>query len=174
MNGPARVGPERKREPMPGKKLILSFVAVVALMGAVPAFAADAEQERYAEAAEPICKQNKPQEEKLKGARALVKNGKLDAASRLFTNAAKALKRTRAQLLQIPKPPADAAQLTKWLGYMKTEVQLFEAVARKLANGETTSANRMVIRLVSTAKQANNQVLDFEFRYCRVDPSKFI
>lgn len=159
---------------MPGKKLVLSFVAVLVLLGAVPALAADAEQKLYAEAAEPICKQNKPQEEKLRGAKELVKNGKLDAASKLFSNAAKALKRTRAQLLQIPKPPAYATRLTKWLGYMKTEVQLFEVVARKLAADEATSANRMVVRLVSTARQANNQVLDFEFRYCRTDPSKFI
>jgi hypothetical protein len=159
---------------MPGKKLVLSFVAVVVLMGAVPALALDAEQERYVEAAEPICKKNKPQEEKLKGAKALVENGKLDAASKLFSNAARALKRTRTQLLQIPKPLADAARLTKWLGYMKTEVQLFEVVARKLANGESTRAQKMVIRLISTARQANNQVSDFEFRYCRVDPAKFV
>jgi len=159
---------------MPGKKLVLSFVAVLVLLGAVPALAADAEQERYVEAAEPICKQNKPQEEKLRGAKALVKNGKLDAASKLFSNAAKALKRTHAKLVQIPKPPAYAARLTKWLGYIKTEVQLFEVVARKLAKGEASSANRMVVRLVSTARQANNQVLDFEFRYCRSEPSKFI
>ena len=158
---------------MPGKRLVLLFAAVIALVGAVPALALDSEQERYVEAAEPICKKNKSQEEKLKGARELVENGKLDAASKLFFNAAKALKRTRAGLLQIPKPPAYATRLTKWLQYMKTEVQLFEVVARKLAAGEANRAQRMVARLVSTARQANNQVLDFEFRYCRVDPSKF-
>ena len=37
-----------------------------------------------------------------------------------------------------------------------------------------TAAQKMVVRLVSTAKQANNQVLDYEFRYCRFQPSKFI
>jgi hypothetical protein len=159
---------------MPGKKLILSFVAAVVLVGAVPALAADAEQQRYVDAVEPICKQNKPQEEKLKGAKAMVKNGKLDAASTLFSNAAKALKRTRTKLLQVPKPAADAARLTKWLGYVKTEVTLFEAVARKLANGEATAAQTMVVRLINNAKQANNQVLDYEFDYCRFETSKFV
>ncbi|HWO47877.1 MAG TPA: hypothetical protein VNM41_07425, partial [Solirubrobacterales bacterium] len=65
-------------------------------------------------------------------------------------------------------------RLTKWLGYVKTEVQLFEAIARKLANEEETSAQKMVVRLISTSKQANNQVLDYEFRYCRQQQSKFL
>lgn len=160
---------------MPGKKLILSFVAATVLLGAVPSMAAEATRESYVAAVEPICKANTEANEKiLKGVRAKVKSGKLDAASRQFFAAARALKRTRAELLKVPQPPADAARLTKWLGYVKTEVQLFEAVGRKLANGESTSAQKMVVRLVSNARQANNQVLDFEFRYCRFQPSKFI
>jgi hypothetical protein len=160
---------------MPGKKLILSFVAVLVMLGAVPSMAAEADRTEYVEAVEPICKANTEANEKiLKGVRAEVKAGKLDSASKKFFAAARALKRTRAQLVAVPKPPADAARLTKWLGYVKTEVQLFEAVGRKLAKGESTSAQKMVVRLVSNARQANNQVLDFEFRYCRFQPSKFI
>jgi hypothetical protein len=74
----------------------------------------------------------------------------------------------------VPKPPADATRLTKWLGYVKTEVTLFESVAKKLSNDEVTSAQKMVVRLISNARQANNQVLDYEFRYCRLQPSKFL
>jgi hypothetical protein len=103
-----------------------------------------------------------------------VKSGKYDAAAKQFTGAAKALKKTRAQLLAVPKPPEDSAQLTKWLGYAKTEAELFETIAKKLHNDEATAAQKMVVRLVSTARQANNQVLDYEFRYCRFQPSKFI
>lgn len=160
---------------MSGKKLILSFVAVVALLGAVPSVAAEATRESYKEAVEPICKANTEANEKiLKGVKAEVKAGKLDAASKRVAAAARALKRTRARLLAVPKPPADVAQLTKWLGYVKTEVQLFETLARKLANDEKGAASRMVVRLYSTADQANNQVLDFQFRYCKFQPSKFI
>lgn len=160
---------------MPGKKLILSLVAVVALLGAIPSLAAEATRDSYKEAVEPICKANAEANEKiLKGVRQLVRAGKLDAASKKVFAAARALKRTRAQLLQVPKPPADATRLTKWLGYVKTEVQLFEALGRKLANDEQNAAQRMVARLYSTANQANSQVLDFEFRYCKFQPSKFI
>ncbi|HEX5984706.1 MAG TPA: hypothetical protein VFY69_10910 [Solirubrobacterales bacterium] len=160
---------------MPGKKLVLSLVAVAALLGAVPSSAEEATRESYVAAVEPICKKNTEANEKiLKGVRQKVRSGKLDAAARQFSAAARALKRTRAQLLQVPKPPADAARLTKWLGYVKTEVQLFEAVARKLKKGEETAAQKMVVRLISNARQANNQVLDFRFRYCKFQPSKFV
>lgn len=160
---------------MSGKKLVVLLVAVAALFAAVPSNAAEATRESYKEAVEPICKANTEANEKiLKGVRAKVKAGKYDAAARQFDGAAKALKRTRSQLLQVPKPPEDTAQLTKWLSYVKTEIQLFETIAAKLRKDEATAAQKMVVRLVSTAKQANNQVLDFEFRYCRFQTSKFI
>ncbi len=160
---------------MPGKKLIFSLVTAAALLAAVPSFAAEATPEGYKEAVEPICKSNTEANEKiLKGVRQKVKAGNLDAAARQFKAAAQALKRTRAQLLQVPKPAADATRLTKWLGYVKAEVSLFESIARKLDNEEATSAQKMVVRLISNARQANNQVLDYEFRYCKFQPSKFI
>jgi len=160
---------------MSGKRLILSLVAVAALLGAVPASADEAERDAYKDAVEPICKANTEANEKiLKGVRQKVKSGKYDAAAKQFQGAAKALKKTRAQLLAVPKPPEDTAQLTKWLGYAKTEAQLFESIATKLKKDEATAAQKMVVRLVSTARQANNQVLDYEFRYCRFQPSKFI
>jgi len=160
---------------MSGKRLIVSLAAVVALVGAVPSMAAEATPETYKEEVEPICKVNKEANDKiLKGVRQKVKAGKLDAAAKQLRAAANALKKARAQLLQVPKPPADATRLTKWLGYMKTEAQLFETAARKLSDDEASSAQRMVIRLISTAKQANNQVLDYEFRYCHLQPSKYL
>jgi hypothetical protein len=159
---------------MPGK-LIFSLVAVVALLAAIPSNAAEQTPEAYKEAVEPICKANTEANEKiLKGVRQKVKAGKYDAAANQFSAAAKALKKTRAQLLAVPKPAEDTAQLTKWLSYAKTEAQLFESIAKKLHADEATAAQKMVVRLVSTARQANNQVLDYEFRYCRFQPSKFI
>jgi len=160
---------------MPGKKLILSFAAATVLLGVVPAFAAEPTRDSYVQAVEPICKANTEANEKiLKGVRQKVKMGKLDAAARQFAGAARALKKTRAQLLQVPKPAEDATRLTKWLGYVKTEIDLFETISHKLAQDQVTSAQKMVVRLVSNARQANNQVLDYEFRYCRFQPSKFV
>ena len=71
---------------MSGKKLIVSLVAVAALVAAVPSNAAEATPETYKEAVEPICKVNTEANEKiLKGVRSKVKSGKLDAAARQFT-----------------------------------------------------------------------------------------
>jgi hypothetical protein len=160
---------------MPGKKLIVSFAAVAMLLAAAPAPAAEVTPEAYKEQVEPICKEDTEANEKiLDGVRQKVKAGKLDAAAKQFSRAAKALKHARAQLLQVPKPAEDAARLTKWLGYVKTEVELFEAVSRKLASGQANSAQKMVVRLVNNAKLANNQVLDYQFRYCHLQPSKFV
>lgn len=160
---------------MPGKKLVLSLVAVAALLGAVPSMAAEPTQESYVEAVEPICKTNTEANEKiLKGVKSKVREGKLDAAAKQVRAAGRALKQARAQLLKVPKPAEDATRLTKWLGYVKAEVQLFESLARKLANDEKASAQKMVLRLYNTANQANSQVLDYQFRYCKFQPSKFL
>jgi len=156
------------------KKLAVVLILAAGL-AAVPVLAADATRETYKEAVEPICKANTEANEKiLAGVRRKVKEGKLDAAARQFFAAARVLKRTRAQLLQVPKPEADAALLTRWLDKVKREVELFEAVARKLSKDEKNAAQRMVVRLISNARQANNLVLEFEFRYCRFQPSKFV
>ena len=153
------------------------FVAVllVATVGVLPALAAEVTPDIYREEVEPICKRNtEANEEILKGVRANVREGRLKKAARQLFSAAKALKRTREQLLKVPKPTEDGARLTKWLKGVKVEVELLEATGRKLAKGEKTAAQKMVIRLDSNAKQTNNLVLDYEFRYCRFQPAKFL
>ena len=160
---------------MPGKKLVLSLVATALMFAAVPALAAEISPDEYKAQVEPICKANlKANEKILKGARENVKTGKLSLASRQLLGAAKALKKTRAELLQVPMPAEDAARLTKWLNGVKTEVELLEAAGRKLAHGEKTGASKMVIRLQSNARKTNNLVLGYEFRYCKFEPNKFL
>lgn len=159
---------------MPGKKLISLFAAAAVLLLAVPAFA-EQTPETYKEAVEPICKTNTEANEKiLKGVKQLVKEGKLDAAAKKVFAAAKALKRTRARLAQVEQPPADVARLTKWLDSIKTEVELFETLGRKLAHGDRTAAQKTVVRLYVNARKTNNLVIDYEFRYCKFQPSKFL
>lgn len=160
---------------MPGKKPIVLLAAVAMLLAAVSASAAEISPAEYKEQVEPICKKNTKANEKiLKGVRQEVKSGKLKPASRKLRAAARALKRTRAELLPVPKPPEDAARLTKWLNKVKVEVKMLEATSRKLAKGQKNAAVKMVIRLESNARQANNLVLDYEFRYCHFDPGKFL
>jgi len=160
---------------MSAKKLMLLFATAAALLMAVPALAAEATPESFKEAVEPICKTNREANERvLDGAKQNVQTGKLKKASGQLYSAARALKRARTQLLAVPKPSADAAKLTKWLAGIKTEVELLEATGKKLADGEKNGAIRMIIRLKSNATKTNNLVLDYEFRYCHINPSEFL
>jgi hypothetical protein len=132
------------------------------------------ERDAYKAQAEPICKKNREANERvLKGVRKNIAGGKLKLAATQFAKGAAALKKARTQLLAVPKPAADSARLTKWLGYIKTEIELFEKVSKKLKAGDKRGAQRMAIILTSTANKANNTVLPFEFKYCRVEPSQF-
>jgi hypothetical protein len=160
-----------------GKKLfsVLSTVVMVFSIFAVPfAQAAEVTRESYKEAVEPICKTNTEANERiLKGVRSKFKSGKLKEAATQFEKAGKALTRTVKQLKAVEQPVADKAKLAKWLKYVEEEASLFQKTAKELRAGDKTGAQQMVIRLTHNANQANNQVLAFEFRYCRFEPSKF-
>jgi hypothetical protein len=153
---------------------IAIFAALALLCAAVPASAGEVTRDSYREAVEPICKVNARANEKiLGGVRKLVRKGKLKPASIQFTKAAKALRKTIAQLKTVPQPPADQARLAKWLRFVSTEASLLNNVAKKLKQGNKVGAQAKVIRLEHNASLANNVAVPFEFEYCRFDPSRF-
>jgi hypothetical protein len=145
------------------------FVLVVGL-----ASAEEVTRDSYTTAVEPICKANtKTNERVLKGVKTKVKQGKLGPAGAQFLKAATALKQTYAELKAVPQPTADSAKLNKWLSYVKSEAELFEATGKALKSGNETKAQTMVVKLTHNANLANLQVLNFDFQYCRFEPSKF-
>jgi hypothetical protein len=157
-------------------RLGAAFTAVAALVAvsASLAIAAEISRDEYKAAVEPICKANtKANERILKGVRGEVRKGELKPAARQFAAAARALKKTRQELAAVPRPAADKARLSKWLGYIKAEVKLFEATARELKAGNKFAAERMAVLLTREAERANNEVVGFEFNYCHGEPSKF-
>jgi sugar diacid utilization regulator len=161
-----------------GKKSFAAVSAVVMMfaMLALPIAQAAEEvtRESYKEAVEPICKTNTQANERiLKGVRGKVRAGKLKAAASQFAKASRALKQAIKQLKAVPQPTADEARLAKWLKAVEEEATLFQRTADKLNAGDENGAQAMVIRLTHNANKANNQVLPFEFKYCRFEPSKF-
>lgn len=151
----------------------LCAAAILASLASA-ALAAEVTRESYREAAEPICKADTQANERiLAGVKAEVRAGKLGPAAAKFARAAKALRKALGQLEALPRPPADQARLAKWFKTVGTEVGYFEAVSRKLGAGQKAQAERYVNKLTSTASKANNQVLSFEFTYCRLEPSRF-
>lgn len=160
-----------------GKKSFAALSAVVmtfAMLATPFANATEVTRDSYKEAVEPICKTNVQANERiLKGVKAKVKAGKLDAAATQFTKAATALHKAIGKLKAVPQPTADEANLARWLKYIEEEEGFFKQIAKKLKAGDKNGATAMQIRLSHTANLANNQVLAFEFKYCRVEPSKF-
>jgi hypothetical protein len=155
-------------------RALLAAAVIAVLAFASLASAAEISRDEYKAQVEPICKTNsKANETILKPVRKLVKRGKLKQAAARFTKASSALKKTLTQLQAVPKPTADEAKLEKWLGYVKTEANLFSRAAKKLKGGKKGAAQKVVNKLTSTANLANATVLSFEFHFCRLEPSKF-
>jgi len=153
-------------------KLSAALAAVLVLV--VPtAFGAELTREGYVAKVEPICKANAEANEKiLKGVRQKVKQGQLKAAGAQFAAASRALRKALTQLEAVPPPAADKAALSRWLGYVETEADLFAKVADKLKAENKIAAQSMVVRLTHTANLANNQVLSFDFTHCKFNPSQ--
>jgi len=160
-----------------GKKsfALLSTVGVAFAMLSGPfAEAAEVTRESYKAAVEPICKRNtKANERILTGVRQKVRTGKLKPAGVQFIKAGQALHKAIVQLRAVPQPTTDEARLAKWLKYVGEEEKLFLKAGKKLKAGEKNAAQVLVLRLNRNATRANNQVLPFEFKYCRFDTSKF-
>jgi hypothetical protein len=157
-------------------KAIASAALAVFLMAAVPlAFAAEPTKESYVAEVEPICEANtKANEKLLKNVKSQVKAGKLAPAGASLITAGKALKKTWNELSAVPQPSADSAKLTKWLGYVKGEAELFEKAGTLLKAGKKAPAQQVVNKLSKNANLANFEVVSFGFHYCRFEPSKFL
>lgn len=161
----------------PWKITAVSALSILVLLSVASLAFADLAEERdaYKAQVEPICKRNSEANERvLDGVVKNIKAGKLKLAGSQFAKGAAALKKARTQLAVVPQPPADSARLTKWLGYIKTEVELFERVSKKLKAGDKHGAQRMQLQLLSTVNKANNAVLPYEFKYCHVERSQFL
>jgi hypothetical protein len=158
-----------------GIRLGLAATIAASLFLLVPlATAAELTRDEYVERAEPICKRNVEANKRIfKGAKEEVKRGELKKASRHFFRAATALKKTIAQLKAVPRPSADAAKLTKWFGYLETEVDYFNRIGKALAAGQKAKAQNLSVRLNRNSSRANNTVLLFNFDYCKIDPTRF-
>jgi hypothetical protein len=152
---------------------ILSGTLLVGMVLAAMAFA-DSTREEFKEAAEPICQTSaKANEQILSGVRTEVRQGKLKPAAAKFSKASKEQSKALKQLEALPQPMADEARLASWFGYLKLEAELFEQAGRKLKAGDKSGAEHVFAKLTPNANKANNQVLPFEFRYCRLEPQKF-
>jgi hypothetical protein len=150
------------------------FAASAALLAVPAAFGAELTRDEYVARVEPICKRNTEANRRIfAGAKGEVKAGELKKASKRFFRAAGALEKAIGQLDSVPKPPPDAAKLSKWIGYLEREGSLIGEIGGALAKGSKGKAQGLSVRLRRNSNLANNTVLGFDFDYCRIDPSRF-
>jgi capsular polysaccharide biosynthesis protein len=155
------------------KAMALSLTAMLLLAVAAP-LAMAITRDEYKARVEPICKKNSEANDRiLKNVRKLVKEDKLKQAGAKFIKASTALKKTYNELKAVEQPAEDTAKLTKWLGYVKKEGELFNSGGKALKAGNKKKAQKFVNQLNSNANKANAEVLAFGFHYCKFNPSKY-
>jgi hypothetical protein len=152
----------------------LTLAVVMALLVAVPVALAD-ERSEYVEQVEPICKANTEANSRiLKGVKDQVKQGQLVPAGKRFIRASGALGKTVTQIDKVPRPAADDAKLTKWIGYLKQEKTYLQQIGSALKSKDKYHAQKLAVQLNRNNNKANNTVISFPFKECRIDSSKFI
>jgi hypothetical protein len=152
----------------------LTLALAVALLVAVPVALAD-ERDEYVERVEPICKQNTEANSRiLKGVKDQVKQDKLVPAGKRFIRASAALGKTVTQIAAVPQPAEDTAKLTKWIGYLKQEKTFLQKIGAALKASDKYHAQKLAVELNKNNNKANNTVISFPFKECRIDSSRFI
>ena len=157
----------------------LGLALVVALLVAVPvALAAEAtDPARIRRRVEPICKANTEANSRiLKGVKEQVKQDEAGAGRQaLHPRLRRRSARRSTQIAKVPQPEADAAKLTKWIGYLKQREDLPAADRQQaLKAKDKYHAQKLAVELNKNNNKANNTVISFGFKECRIDSSRFI
>jgi hypothetical protein len=167
------VGSSSSRSSLPGLGLALALAALLV----VPAAAAGAEltREEYVAELEPICKANTQANLRiLKGVKGQVQRGKLVPAGKRFIRASGALGRSVTQMAKVPKPSGDAIKLNRWFGFLRNEKEYLRRIGKALKQKNKLAAQKQAIQLNRNNNKANNTVISFGFKECRIDSSKFL
>lgn len=156
----------------------LSIVVALTVALVVPvaeAIEPDPPRPEYVAEVEPICKANTEANARiLEGVKEQVKKGELAAAGRRFIRAATALGKSVRQIAAVPKPSADVAKLEKWIGYLKQEKIYLRKIGKALKASNKFQAQKYAVQLNRNNNRANNTVISFGFKHCRIDSSKFL
>ncbi len=156
---------------------VMALALTVALLATVPVALAAEESpiEKYVATVEPICKQNSEANSRiLKGVKDQVKQDKLVPAGKRFIRASSALGKAVGKIAAVPQPSEAAAKLTKWIGYLKNEKQFLQLIGKALKSNDKGKAQKLAVKLNDNNTDANNVVINFEFKECKIDSSRFI
>lgn len=155
----------------------IGLALVAAALLAMPATATGQELTRaeYVERLEPICKANANANARiLKGVKGQVQKGQLVPAGKRFVRASRALGRSVNQMARVPRPSADAPRLKTWFTLLNRQRDFLRKIGQALQAKNKFRAQKLAVQLNRNNNRANNSVISFGFKHCRIDSSKFI
>ncbi|HXR31234.1 MAG TPA: hypothetical protein VN752_08845 [Solirubrobacterales bacterium] len=150
-------------------------IAAATLLLAVPVRAEEPPgRAEYVAQVEPICEANTLANKRiLKNVREKARNGKMKEAGAQFIHAAAAFGSTVSKLAAVPRPPADDARLLRWFDQLRIVQANLRKLGKALKEEERILAAHESIRVERASNAANNVGFVFEFRACRITPSRF-
>jgi hypothetical protein len=158
------------------RRWIASAVLGAALLiTAATAVAAQAPtREEYVAQLEGVCRPDAEATQKaMKGARSDIRSERLAIAAGKFAQASAIFASTVKKISAVSRPPADAAKLGKWFGYLKNQESYLEQITAQLRAGHAIQAQRLTARFIHNGNLANNVVLAFGFNYCSFKFSRY-
>lgn len=155
------------------RRLVAAALLSALALSAV-ARAAAPDQAEYVSQLESICKPNvEATQRAVKGLRSNVQRERLAVAAGQLSRARRIFDRTVTAISAAPRPPADAAQLSKWFAYLRLQESYLQKAASALQAERVVSYQHNAVRFVHTGNLANDVVIAYGFNYCRFKFSRF-
>jgi len=164
---------------MKGKLPIALLVVAVALLVAGVARAEEGgpSREEYVSQVEPICEANTVANKRiLKNVRERARSKSPRTVKRAggqFIHASEAFGVTVDKIAAVPRPPGDEARLLRWLDRLRLVQTNLRNLGKALKQVDKIKAAHEAIRVERSSNAANNIGFAFEFRSCRITPSRF-
>ena len=153
---------------------LMAAVALAVLALSAPAAAESPDRDEYVAGLEAVCKPGvEATQRAVRGLRSDIKAERLAVAARKLSSAARIIDGTVGEISTGPRPPLDAAQLTKWFGYLRLQEDYLARAADALRAERIVQYQHNAVRFVHTGNLANDVVIAFGFNYCRFKFSRF-
>lgn len=150
------------------------MLALVLVFAATAVAAEAPTRGEYVSQLEGVCKPGAEATQRaMKGARADISAERLGPAAAKFAKATTIFGSTIKQISTVTRPPADAAKLSRWFGYLKNQHSYLQQITVKLRAGQGIKASRLISRFIHNGNLANNVVLAFGFNYCSFKFSRY-
>ena len=131
-------------------------------------------RDEYVARLESICKPDAEATQRaMKGARGDIRAERLALAAGKFAQATSIFGSTVRKIAPVSRPPADAARLSKWFGYLKAQESYLGQITAQLRADHAIPAQRLTARFIHNGNLANNTVLAFGFDSCSFKFSRY-